>query len=369
MRLRYWVAEAKSGDIVGELRVRGNASFTSRFGGGTCRLPVSLSHLTTRDGSGADWGAVEQVLAWTRGGLHTVVVTDHQQRCLGEWVLMRRSRPAPDGVVTVQGMEWAGYPALRSLHDNYVYNGTDQLTIARALLSDAFVAFNAGMTITIPTATSGVGRTMDHKSHSAYYADLLDEISSPDDGFEWHVDVALSWSGGRPTKVTRTVAFGHPTLARSSALVLHQASPGSRRGNTLAVDGGDDFSRYAQSVYGIGAGEGGKQKWVGLSDPTLTNAGYLNSTKNVSFPGVKDTAALTKLTQGALVAAQDLRDPYSATALVDKLAAWPAVGRTARLLVDRTWNYPTGVDQTLRVGEVSFSPSGHQVSTVSVQAI
>ena len=40
------MAMAKSGDIVGEIRVRGTASFSSRFGGGTCRLPVSLKMAT-----------------------------------------------------------------------------------------------------------------------------------------------------------------------------------------------------------------------------------------------------------------------------------------------------------------------------------
>src|SRR5699024_4611778 len=147
-----------------------------------------------------------------------------------------------------------------------------------------------------PAWSSSVPRTMDYKSHSAYYSDILDEISRPDDGFEWRVRTTPVWDGTELVSVERTVVFGQPVLAAPTSIELVAGEPGTRHGNAV-ISGGRDFSRYAQSVYGIGSGEGVKQRWVGLSDPTLTNAGYLNSTKNVSFPGVADVPTLTKLTQ------------------------------------------------------------------------
>lgn len=370
MRLRYWIGDALSGDVLGEVRAAGRGSLVSRLGGGTCTLNVSLSHLKTRDGKSMDVDAVVHTLGLLTGGRRTLIATDHLKRVVGgtEWLLMKEPRSTSSGSVRVQGMEWDGYPALRSLNANYIQSG-DQLALAKVLLDAAFLSFNSGMQITIPPATSGVIRSIDYKSHSAYYEDVLDEISSPDDGFEWKVEVTPTWDGDRLTTVTRAVVFGQPTLSRASDVVFHRAADGSRRGNALDISGGFDFSRYAQSVYGIGAGSGDKQRWVGLSDPALTNAGYLNSTKNVSFPGVTDMGVLTALTQAALSAAQDLRDPFEATGWIDKLADLPRVGTSVQLKADAVWAYPTGLDETVRVGEVAFSPNGHQCSTVTVRAI
>ncbi|MBE7701273.1 hypothetical protein H9623_13310 [Oerskovia sp. Sa1BUA8] len=366
--VRAWVAQALTGNIVGEVTLAGSSSWSSRFGGGTFRAGISVGHLLTRDRTKIDWAAVSRVVSWCTGGRYTLVLT-RGTTCLGEWLIMRHTETTTDGILQVEGMEWDGYPALRSLNDNYIYTGVDQITIARTLLQAAFVSYQPTMQITIPTATSGVARTMDYKSHSAYYGDLLDEISEPDDGFDWRVTQTLTWSGGAPTKVTRTIEFGYPAISRATQIVIDHDGPSARSGNCTAFDQGYDFRRAAQSVYGIGAGEGGKQKWVGLSDPTLTNQGYLITTKNVSFPGVKDIPTLTALTRGALAAAQILRDPAQATLLVEKIPAWPRVGDQVGIDVEPTYTLPTGREGTARLGDVSFSLTGSHTATVTVQAI
>ncbi len=368
MRLRFWVCAAKSGNVLGEVRVSGGSTLTSRFGGGTCSLTVSLGHLTTRDGLGVDLAAAGRVLDWLTVGRSTILVTSGT-RVIGEWIVMKRGLVAPSGTVPITGMEWAGYPALRSLNTNFLYNGTEQMVIARAAWDQAFKSFNTGMTITIPSSGStGVVRSMSHLSHEAYYSDVLEEIGEADDGFEWHVDISATWSNGVPTKATRTIVWGHPTLSRSSSLTLSQSSPGGRQGNLVDLSGGEDFARYAQSVYGFGAGEGEKRFWVGLSDPSGTNAGNLNSTKNVSFPGIEKESTLTALTRAELKRSQDLRDPFAASALIEKLPSLPVVGNQVRLRVDPTWTYPTGLNTTLRVGQVEYSPTGHEVDLVKVLA-
>ena len=366
MRLRYWVTDAKSGNVLGEVRCVGSSSWTSRLGGGTMSASIAVDALTL-DGMSPDWSEVTRLGGLLVGGRRCIAVTAGTT-LLGEWLVMRRTLDTGSTVIGVQGMGWEGYPALRSLNANHIYTNVSQATIAKALLDQAFTSFNAGMTITIPTPSSSVTRTVDRRSHSAYYADVLDEISSPDDGFEWCVDVTPFWNGDDLTRVGRAVGYGFPTLSRSSSAEIVMGEPGTRHGNAVSISGGDDFSRYAQSVYGIGEGSGDKQLWVGLSDPTLTNAGYLNSTKNVSFPGVKDVAALTGLTRGALADAQDLRDPFEATARADDMSILPRVGRVVRLVCPRTWTYPAGLDVSVRVGEVTYQASGAECEHVSVQA-
>src|SRR5699024_895814 len=115
--------------VLGELRVSGGSSLTSRFGGGTCSLTVSLGHLTTRDGTGADLNAAGRVLNWLTVGRSTILVTSGT-RVIGEWIVMKRGLVTPSGTVPITGMEWAGYPALRSLNTNFLYNGAEQMAIA-----------------------------------------------------------------------------------------------------------------------------------------------------------------------------------------------------------------------------------------------
>ena len=368
MRLRFWACEALSGDVVAELPALSDVSFSSRFDGGrfSGRVPVEA---LTRDRLGVDWSEVSRRVGLVQPGLRTIAVTDDSNRLLGEWLPLSRGRSTSGGAVTIEGVGWEKYPSFRSLHASYDYTNTGQMGIAKTLLTDAFLGWNAGMQITIPSVASTVSRDFKRETRTCYYSDALAEISEPDDGFEWMVEVTGTWSGGALSRVNRQVLFGQPTLTRASTVVIEQGEPGTRHGNALSIDGGDDFSRYAQSVYGIGPGQGDKQPVVGLSDPTLTNLGYLNSTKNISFPDADKTPTLTALTRAALTAAQDLRDPFTAEAWLDKLPDLPKLGSVIGLKCVRCYGYPEGLDLSVRVGEVAYRAQAGEVLTVTVQAI
>lgn len=368
MRLRFWACEALSGDVVAELPMV-DAAFSSRFDGGRFSGTVPLAAMT-RDDSVPDWAEVQRRLDLVQPGRRTVVVTDDAERVLGEWLMLSRSRATSGDALEVEGIGWERYPSFRSLHTSYTYSNTSQMGIAKALLTGAFLTWNDGMQIDIPSVASTVYRDLTRAARSCYYSDALAEIAEPADGFEWCVDVSAgSWSGGALAGVARAVTFGQPVVSRASAVVIEQGEPGTRHGNALSVTGGDDFARYAQSVYGIGPGQGDKQQIIGLSDPTLTNLGYLNSTRNVSYPDVEDAAALTALTEAALEAAQDMRDPYTAEVLADSLPEMPKLGSLVALRCPRSLGYPDGLDETVRVGEVAYRAQGVHVSTVTIQAI
>lgn len=368
-RFRFWAVEALSGDVVGEFRLVGRSSWSCRFGGGTFRAGVSLGHLRTRNGSGPDWGAVDRVMSWCTGGRFNVVVSQGS-RTVGEWLIFSHEPTTADGVVPISGFEWDGYPAFRSLNSIYKYDDVEQLTIAKDLLEDVFLSFQHELNLDVPTPTpSGVKRDLDYKNQSAYYGDLLDEISLPDDGFDWRVKPSLVWQNGAPVRVDRTINYGHPHLQRSTDLVVDHDGPGARSGNCPSFTQGYDFARAAQSVYGIGTGEGSKRLIVGLTDNTLANQGYLATTKHVSFPSVKKVSTLTNLTRGELVAAQELRDPMQARLMIEKLPNWPQVGDQVSLDIEPTFAFPDGVTGTARLGEVSLSIDGHHTGFVDVQAL
>lgn len=367
-RFRAWVAEALSGDVVGEVHLSGQAQFISRFGGGTFTAGVSVAHLTRRDGDGPDWDAVERVVEWCTGGKYTLVLTQGQTT-IGEWLIVRPLGATDSGVIRIDGHELDGYPAMRAIFKAYKGTDVEQFTIGRELLVDAFLGGQSSMNLTVPTpAPSGVLRDIDYADRSAYYSDLIDEVSQAEDGFEWRVVPTVVWASGSPQKVNRTIEFGHPTLARSSQVVIDHDGPGSRAGNAPRVQRSSDFARYARTVYGIGAGEGDKQPIVALSDTTHDGEGYLLRTRHVSFPSVSNVKTLTALTRAELEAAQSVDEPLRATLLIDKTASWPRVGDQVTLDVAPTYAVPQGVTGSARLGEVVLALESSRATTVEALA-
>lgn len=351
MEVTAWVCDAQSGNVQGSLPLAPGGRFAARFGGGAFTAQVPLGELRTRDGRGPDTGAIQRILDWCDGGKYSLLLTAGTT-VLGEWLIWQHAPATATGLLPISGFEWDGYPKFRSLNDNYIYKNADLGTMARALLQDAFSSYQFTQ-ITVPAFTAGRTGQIDYKSHTAYYGDVLAKVEQM--GLEWRVNVTAQWSGGVPAKAVRTVAFGAPEVRRTTTARINAGPPDRRTGNAVSFERSRDFSKYAQSMYGWGGGEGAKQRWVGLSDPTLTNQGYLIVTKNETYPGEVAVPALTRLTQQSLDAAQELWEPTQATVDADRMAAWPRPGDVIPCSVEWAWSYPTGYSGSLRVGEVSFS--------------
>lgn len=367
MELRYWLAETLTGNIGPEVRVQGSPSFVSQFGGGTFTADLMVQDMRTLDGR-LDTGAISRVLSWSEGGKYSLLAT-YGRVCVGEWLIWRTDPVSADAPVRVTGFELDGYPAFRSLNDDYVYRSADQMHIASRLLRDAFYSYQ-DFEINVPWPDSGIHRSISHQSHTAYYDEVLDEISSPVDGFQWRVLPRVDWPAERPLKVTRRVEFGQPELRVPSSVVLRSGDEGTRHGNLVDFPRpARDFSKYAQSVYGWGRGEGAKQQWVGLSDPTLTNQGHLIVTKNVTFPGTATSSSLEALTRAELVAAQELREPVQATVLADRLPMVPRVGDVLEIEVRASSAWPGGYRGSMQVGRVELNPTGNHLDTLKLLAL
>lgn len=364
---RVFVAEALSGNIVGEVRLAGQSRFTSRFGGGQADVRISVGHLTIRGTDDPDWPAIGRVVDWCQGGKYSLVVSQGT-RTVGEWLIMRHVETTTGGDLRVSGVEWDGYPAMRSLQDEYAYTNLDQYTIARILLQDAYLRDQPTLNLAVPLpGLSGVLRDLHYEPHTAYYSDALDELAQAENGFDWRVRPILTWSGGDALRVDRVVDFGHPTLSRASSLVVDHDGPGARSGNAPLFERSYDFARAAAVVYGVGAGEGDKQPIV-----TVTNGapgdGYLITSKHVSYPSVDNPKTLEALTRGEAAASADMRDPMRGQVLIEKLASWPRVGDEVTLDVEPTFSLPAGVNGQARLGEVTLTLDGHHASTVEILA-
>lgn len=366
--VRVWVAEALTGDVVGEVRLAGPSTWESRFGGGTCTASVSLGHLVARDRTTLDWAAIARTMGLIVGGKRTFVLT-LGTLVLGEWLLMSHGEGTSDGTVEVQGVELDGYPAFRSLNIDYWGSEADQLTLARMLLWGCFVNDQTTMQLDIPTVTSGVVRKIMHRARDAYYSDVLDEISEPDDGFDWRIIQTGTWAGGDLTKVNRAVQFGAPVLSRSTSIIVDHDGPGFRSGNCLSFTQGYDFARSAARVDVLGSGEGDRAPLASVENQTLPSQGYLRTSRTLNKPSIKELSTLQGIARAESAQSQNLRDPATAVLLAAKTQAMPRVGDKVAVDIEPTYSLPYGREGDMRVGEVTFPLDGHQMSTVTIQAI
>lgn len=368
--VRAWVAHALTGAIVEEVYLSGASTWTSRFGGGTFQAGVSVGHLKARDGMNLDWGAIQRVSDWCRGGMHSLVLTLGDD-CLGEWLMISRGDGStPDGVLPVGGLEWDGYPALRGIERDLRYTSAPRVQLGATILEECFKQGQPTMQITVPAST-GVGSrvVMDHRRMDAYYSDVLEEIADADDGFDWRIVPTVTWANGQPTRVVRTVQFGAPVLARATNIVVDYDGPGFHSGNCVDFNRGFDFSRAAAKVWGAGSGQGDDQiTWEATTDE-LTSQGFVLTSKIVSFPGVKNSEELGFLVRGERDAAKNVHDPSTARVRLEKIPSYPRVGDSVGLDIEPTFSVPSGYTGTMRLGETRLALNGHRATVIEIDGI
>ncbi len=367
--VRWWSADAKSGVVVGELPALQGVDLTVDLAGGqvSAWLPVDPLIHTRLD---VDWAEAGRRHQLVQPGARTLVATIGETP-VGEWLITRVERSTDATTLRVQGVGWEQYPRYRSLHTDYVYETpVSQMDLARALWQGAYHQWNDGMQMLMPANSSTVTRTMRRLMRTGYYSDALTEISTPDDGFEWIVEISGEWWAGELQTVSRQIVVGEPVLARPAPLVLEYGAAGTRHGNVLSVATADDWTRYATWVVGVGAGQGDRQLLVQLEGPA---SGLLKSVRNQSFPEVTDLAILTALTRAEVTASQSLREPYTIRCLLDPDAALapvlPKPGTVVRMLVARCPAWPSGLDVLVRIGVVRYTDLDTGLPTMTISAI
>lgn len=368
MRVRAWITEALSGTVQGEVLLAGG-SLASSFGGADCSADLAVGHLTTRDGTSMDWDALSLVRRWADGGRWALVVTAGQA-VIGEWLLMSSQAKLNDTSISVRGVEWEGFPALRSLMRSYNMPGVDMLDACRALWTDAFQTNQApAFDLAMPSGTVGVKVDLvEPSARTKFYSDVIDSIVDGDDGFEWKVRTTPVWSGGALTSVNRAIVMGRPVLADGSVFEMRNFGQGSRAGNVLDATGGTTFEHYAVTFTAWGAGEGRKQL---VAEETMGDEVKFHvpaMTRIETFSGVRDVNRLHALARQRVLGAQSIENPWKVELGADLLDELPTVGRQARLLMAPSPVWPGGVDEPLRIGAVSMSLDGMDVTTVEVQA-
>ncbi len=365
--VRVWSADATTGTVLGEVWPLSGSTWSTEMGGGSCSATVDLN-LRLADDSGWDWAAITYMRGLIAPWRRTLLVTQGTA-CLGEWVLTRLE-PQDSTRVALSGVGWEQYPASRAVKQRYKWaSGTDQMSAARTLLTDAF----SGITMTIPTpASSGQNVTTDDRfdAWSTDYGAALDQICDTDNGLEWAIVPTVSWSGGVPTAVTRTVVWGFPEIATASSVQAIRPDAGERGGNVSGFGRPIDSSRLITKAVVLGRGSGKKQVKGTYTDESLLSAGYLPAVKVFSEPTIKKSATATRRAKRRVTAAESqLVMPGPVQLRTVDTAAWPQVGDLVGLSVAASPADPVAATGNLRAGKVSWAITAGSVDTVTVEGV
>lgn len=222
--------------------------------------------------------------------------------------LIRYAQPAMDenGKLTLQiaGSSLEIYPYLRKIRADLTYAGQDQITIARALLSDMATRTEGDMGLDLMSGTSGVLRDRTYlASESATYGQRLEELANVANGFEHMIRVGVDSSTGARTK---TWIWGYPTLGNPgitrvidqpgqikawayAADATQAATAWQARGATIQDDLGTASQPLMSTVY---------------EDAALLAAGWPLLDQTADYLSVREVATLNAY-------AQQLRDTRS----------------------------------------------------------
>jgi hypothetical protein len=214
------------------------------------------------------------------------------------WGGVIKSRPwdPSNRLRAVTATSWKGWLGTRIIGPNaavnpvtdvvYGYTATDQLAIARAIITAA-TADTGCPAISIGTETSGVLRDLNWLgSDFRYAADLIDSMASRAGGFDWEIQPSINAVTGLP--VLTFVPY-YPQRGNQSVALTFRKTP---NGGNIIVDSPIDESSTERRtrVWTTGKGTPPDRKMAYDEDPDV-DAGLALLTETVTNYSSVDTVA------------------------------------------------------------------------------
>jgi len=151
----------------------------------------------------------------------------------------------------VRASETWSYYRKRTIATRRVYRSTDQLTIARQLVTDANGVTGGDIGVTVGTETSGVNRDFNAEVYERKnVAEEIERMSELTNGFDFSIDPSWNSSGD----LVKNLRFWYPRKGRNQSKTGHVFEVG--RNNLIGWDWPTDGTRYANRVIVTGGGDG-----------------------------------------------------------------------------------------------------------------
>lgn len=208
------------------------------------------------------------------------------------------------------------YPERRLIRDDFEMLNTEQLNIFRALWQDMLADANS-IQVVLPASYPNITLKSVTVKASEFktYRQVMDELASSDDGFDWTVDV-----GRQENAYTFTLRIGFPYMgSQNPDAAVHFDYPGSITNYWQ----NDSMSGTGTHIFGIGAGEGSTMPYVEVEHADLVASGFPRYDVDVAFKSIRDLDVLTGLT---VQAATLRRAPGTTLTVETKADKEPAFG-------------------------------------------
>lgn len=353
MDVRYYVAEAITGDIVPGLELPlTDATFTRRLPGGTFSATLDLS-LDAKEyqpvQSAIDY--YTQLMWMLRSGNYTICPVVNGVS-IGEWIIWSMEAEDVTASVTLTGMEWGLYPNYRALERDYVYASRDQGILFGEMMTDC-MKIGQAVDIFTPLATHGKNVSIDQRTATAYYGDVF-ERQIP--GVEWFVWARLD-DAARPTKVRRDVIMSNGVRAIRQNAILTSPPLGVPGGSLLSWKRGNDMGKAATNLTGFGRGQGDVQPRASRYNPNM-GSDRLITTKYATYSEIEDQATLQARVDADAYLAERPDVPVQATVNLDDFPTYPIITDAFEVAIEPRPTYPKGHYLWYRIGQTTIRPSG-----------
>ena len=346
---RYLLADLLTNEIIAELPLTGVA-FTQQLNqAGTFTARLLLSGIDA---------AAFNVDDSTVPGRNCIYV-DRDGVLVWGGVIWGRSYNSASQELNIQAREFLSYFEHRRIALTTVFNGIDQLVVAKTLVEDAQNQTYGDIGVlynTLGQTTSGV---LVDRIYYVYELktvfNAVQDLSRQGDGFDFYIDVYYDAITGLPAKAFNTYYPRSGTVYSSSdpdALVYDFPA-----GNIVEYEYPEDGSVVANTVYALGAGSN-EGKLISIAqDLTKLTDGWALLDDQANYSDVTDQIMLDNLASGQVAATS-----YPPTTL--KVVSPPfvspfllpgMVGDDARIIITDS-RFPDTLDDTYRIVALSIQP-------------
>lgn len=302
------------------------------------------------DTLGADLAARRQRLQvqdWLAGTApnKTVIYVERDGVLMGGWAVWTRAYDSDSRTLQIEGAELWSYFRRRRIRWTSRYTATDQLTIARQLIDRAQQATGGNIGVLVGAETSGRLRDRTYETfEDKPLGEAVEQLAEVIDGFDFEVTVTFEAGA-----YVRRLRLHYPRMGRPAS----QTGLVFEVGRNATIGWPEDGTRTANSIAGLGAGEGPTMLRSVRTDTAVLAEGYPLLEDSLSLKDVSVRSTLTGHTAQALA---DRRLPATlptVTALADDDPALGAYipGDFARIRCqpgqDPRW--PDGLDTHARI--------------------
>lgn len=338
----YYIADFESGDMLDVLPLE-SVRLASSLAPGSFSASLDMRALGR---TMPEARAVLNLLKWGRctlvpvlEGLSTGAGNPPTSRALGEWWISKVTGSYVDPVVSLSGPEFAGYlSALQPVED--IKGTLDPVVTTRNLMELAFT-YSQSVVVDLQSWVSHTGATVPvdiQQGTSDYWSEIADLQEADGGPFEWMIRAGLTLTGWSPTKVTRTLEVGQPTLALTrDDITLEVAAPGQGPASLLDATWDWDESRSATNVNGFGAGSGDDQLGP-FHEGRTRQSGEPGKSRMITDRAALTEAQVRRSIRRKLSELTPEDRAFTATMPVDRYT--PSTGEVYEWRSDATWTMP-----------------------------